>query len=366
MKKVTSMQRRQLLNTGLAALCGLSVNRQAYAQQTGPAFIVADMHSHFGMFLPRPFGLDMNAKMRESGIGLFAWAIVDDRPWTGWSQSARTNLQTRTPKPGEVWAHFEKQFIDAGKRLVAWKIPMLLTKADLEQAAKGEPTVLLAAEAANFLEGDITRLQTAYDLGLRHTQLVHFMKSVVGDLQTIAPVHGGLSKFGIDVVKQCNQTGILIDLAHGSASLVDAALEHSSRPMVWSHSWIHDHGAGDQSWQQELHVARALTPTSARSIAKKGGVVGLWNSLQPRDPSYPVKNTATYADEMMRMCDLVGPEHVAFGTDLEGVYPGRLMTGYDDLRSVVDNLLKRGIAEPVLKGIFFDNYARVLRASLVS
>jgi membrane dipeptidase len=192
------------------------------------------------------------------------------------------------------------------------------------------------------------------------------MKSVVGDLQTSAPEHGGLSKFGVEVVKQCNQQGILIDLAHGSSELVDAALELSDKPMVWSHSWIHDHGAGGQSWQQELHLARALSPTSARSIAKKGGVVGLWNSLQPRDPSYPVKSTASYADEMMRMCDLVGPEHVAFGTDLEGVYPGRLMTGYDDLRLVVENLLKRGISEPVLKGIFFDNYARVLRASLVN
>jgi membrane dipeptidase len=158
----------------------------------------------------------------------------------------------------------------------------------------------------------------------------------------------------------------LVDLAHGSAALVDAALEVSNKPMVWSHSWIHDHGATDNSWQQELYIARALTPTSARKIAKKGGVVGLWNSLQPRDPSYPIKNTRSYADEMMRMCDLVGPEHVAFGTDLEGVYPGRLMTGYDDLRAVVDDLLKRGISETVLRGIFFDNYARVLRASLAT
>jgi membrane dipeptidase len=359
------MRRRQLLASGIATLGGIGVNRCSQAQQTKPPFIVADMHSHFGMFLPRPFGLDMNTKMREAGVGLFAWAIVDDRPWTGWSQSARTTLQTRTPKSGDVWAHFEKQFVDAGKRLADWKLPMLLTKADLELASKGEPTVLLAAEAANFLEGDIARLQTAYDLGLRHTQLVHFMKSAIGDLQTSAPEHGGLSKFGVEVVMQCNQKGILVDLAHGSASLVDAALETSNKPMVWSHSWIHDHGAGYRSWQQELHVARALTPSSARSIAKKGGVVGLWNSLQPRDPSYPIKSTASYADEIMRMCDLVGPEHVAFGTDLEGVYPGRLMTGYDDLRSVVDNLLKRGIPETILKGVFFDNYARVLRASLI-
>jgi membrane dipeptidase len=361
------MRRRQLLVSGSAALCGLGANGFATSQPaTKPTFVVADMHSHFGMFLPRPFGLDMNAKMREAGIGLFAWAIVDDRPWTGWSQSARTNQQTRTPKAGDVWAHFEKQFVEAGKRLADWKLPMLLTKADLDRAMAGEPTVLLAAEAANFLEGDIGRLQVAYDMGLRHTQLVHFIKSALGDLQTAEPQHGGLSKFGAQVIEQCNQKGILVDLAHGSAALVDAALEVSSKPMVWSHSWIHDHGAADNSWQQELYIARALAPTSARKIAKKGGVVGLWNSLQPRDPSYPIKNTRSYADEMMRMCDLVGPEHVAFGTDLEGVYPGRLMTGYDDLRAVVDDLLKRGISETVLRGIFFDNYARVLRACLAS
>jgi membrane dipeptidase len=362
------MRRRQLLSSAVAALSAGGISGLGFSQtdEIKPPFVVADMHSHFGMFLPRPFGLDMNAKMRASGIGLFAWAIVDDRPWTGWSQSARTTRQTRTPKAGEVWAHFEKQFVDAGKRLNAWSLPMLLTKADLDRAAKGEPTVLLAAEAANFLEGDLNRLPMAYALGLRHMQLVHFMKSALGDLQTSEPEHGGLSNFGVQVVAQCNQQGILVDLAHGSASLVAAALEVSSKPMVWSHSWIHDHGAADRSWELELHLARALTPSSARSIAKKGGVVGLWNSLQQRDPSYPVKNTSTYADEMLRMCDLVGPAHVAFGTDLEGVYPGRLMTGYDDLRAVVDNLLKRGISEELLRGIFFDNYARVLRASLAS
>jgi membrane dipeptidase len=362
------VQRRQLLVSGSAALWGLGTKWSAFAQPVDAkaAFVVADMHSHFGMFLPRPFGLDLGAKMRESGIGLFAWAIVDDRPWTGWSQSMRTTRQTRSPKPGEVWSHFEKQFVDAGKRLAAWKVPMLLTKADLDAAAKGDPRVLLAAEAANFLEGDISRLHVAYEMGLRHMQLVHFMKSALGDLQTSEPEHGGLSKLGAEVLVQCNQKGILVDLAHGSASLVEAALEVSSKPMVWSHSWVHDHGASGRSWDLELYVARALSPTSARSIARKGGVVGLWNSLHPRDPAYPIKSTASYADEMMRMCDLVGPEHVAFGTDLEGVYPGRLMTGYDDLRAVVNDLLKRGISEAVLRGIFFDNYARVLKESLTS
>ncbi len=64
------------------------------------------------------------------------------------------------------------------------------------------------------------------------------------------------------------------------------------------------------------------------------------------------------------MSDLIGPEHVAFGTDMEGVWPGRLMTSYDDLREVADNLVKRGITESQLQGIFIGNYARVVKAAM--
>ena len=151
------MNKRHFLFSSSLALSALAAKNPAFAQAAAakPAFIIADMHSHFGMFLPRPFGLDLNARMRESGVGLFAWAIVDDRPWTGWEKTVKTNRQTRTPQPGDIWNHFEKQFLDAGKRLAAWKVPMLLTREDLAAAAQGEPRVLLAAEAANFLEGDV-------------------------------------------------------------------------------------------------------------------------------------------------------------------------------------------------------------------
>jgi microsomal dipeptidase-like Zn-dependent dipeptidase len=77
-----------------------------------------------------------------------------------------------------------------------------------------------------------------------------------------------------------------------------------------------------------------------------------------------VTGKGRYADEILRMCDLVGPQHVAFGTDMEGVGPSRVMSDYGDLRDVVDDLLRRGIDEKTLHGVFIGNYARVVRAAM--
>ena len=66
----------------------------------------------------------------------------------------------------------------------------------------------------------------------------------------------------------------------------------------------------------------------------------------------------------LRMADLVGPEHVAFGTDMEGAGPGPILSNYVDLRDVADNLVRRGIPEAVLHGIFIGNYARIVRRAM--
>ena len=82
------------------------------------------------------------------------------------------------------------------------------------------------------------------------------------------------------------------------------------------------------------------------------------------DPAYRVNSIASYADEIMRMCDLIGPAHVAFGTDLEGTWPGRIMTSYDGLREVANNLAKRGLSESQLSGVFIGNYANIVKTNM--
>jgi microsomal dipeptidase-like Zn-dependent dipeptidase len=55
---------------------------------------------------------------------------------------------------------------------------------------------------------------------------------------------------------------------------------------------------------------------------------------------------------------------VAFGTDMEGVWPDRMMNDYVDLRDVVDNLLQRGLDAATLQGVFIGNYARVVKGAM--
>lgn len=356
--KPPNFTRRQLGLLGAGAIAAATL--PAYAQGRRP--YLADMHSHYGQFLPRLFGLDLNKHMQDNGVMLMAWAVVDDQKWM---TAATGNLrQASVPQPGQLWDYFQARMADYEGRLRQWQVTKALVPADVDEALAGQPRLLLATESANFLEGQLDRVAAAHAMGVRHMQLVHYIQSPLGDHQTAEPVYGGLTPLGARVVAECKRLGIVVDLAHGTAALVDGALDASDAPMIWSHSWITPNGG---THANVGFIARSLSLPAAKKIAARGGVVGLWNLRirpEPMGLSYPVNSINDYADEIMRMCDLIGPEHVAFGTDLEGVWPGRLMTGYGDLREVADNLGKRGLSETVLNNVFIGNYARIVKLAM--
>jgi membrane dipeptidase len=346
---------------GLALAAAAARLGPARAQAPVRQPYVADMHSHYGMFLPRVFGNDMGKHMADNGIVLLAWAIVDDRKWISTGQGALR--QVSEPRAGELWAYWNQLRSEYEANLQKWKLQLARTPADIDAALAGEPRVLLAGESANFLEGQPERLQQAHGFGVRQLQLVHYIHSPLGDHQTAQPTHQGLSAVGARVVVECKRLGILVDLAHGTGALVDAALDASTAPMIWSHSWISPQGG---THADPGYIARSLSQAHARKIAARGGVVGLWCLRQGNDPRYPVNGKSAYADEIVRMCDLVGPQHVGFGTDMEGVWPNRMMNDYGDLRDVVENLLKRGLPEATLQGLFAGNYARAVKAAMAA
>ncbi|MEJ5988786.1 membrane dipeptidase [Ramlibacter sp. PS3R-8] len=350
------MRRRQFGMLAAAALGGTAV-----AQGTPAAgrHLLADMHSHYGMFLPRLFGLDLARHMKDNGIALLAWSVVDDRPWI--STGSGPLRQVSEPKPGAIWEYWNGLVNGYEARLAEWKLAKALGVADLDAARMGEARVLLACESANFLEGDVQRLAAAHARGVRHLQLVHYIRSPLGDHQTAAPSHGGLTPLGAQVVAECRRLGIVVDLAHGTPALVDAALDASDAAPVWSHSWVSPAGG---TFADPGYIARSLSPAHARKIAARGGVVGLW--CLRSSAGYPVNSKSTYADEILRMCELLEPEHVAFGTDMEGVWPNRMMNDYDDLRDVANDLVRRGLPAATLEQVFFGNYVRVVRQCMAN
>jgi microsomal dipeptidase-like Zn-dependent dipeptidase len=78
-----------------------------------------------------------------------------------------------------------------------------------------------------------------------------------------------------------------------------------------------------------------------------------------------VHNATTYADEIVRMCELIGPDHVAFGTDMEGAGPGAILSNYVDLRDVADKLVQaRAERGRHCTNVFIGNYARIVKAAM--
>jgi membrane dipeptidase len=346
-----STARRQFLKASGALTLGCLVPGTLRAASTIP---IADSHTHIGLLTSKGADWSLKAQMQESGVMLLAWAIVGDGRW-----SRRTSAgikQFSEPVAGEQIAYFRQKLSSMHSYLSYTGLDCVRTPADIDAARAGAPHAVITLEGGGFVEDGLEFLDEAYAKGLRHLQLVHYIKNGIGDIQTEPPVHNGLTELGANTIKSCNRLGILVDLAHSPAANVDRALEVSGAPMIWSHSAI----TGEHyDWHRSSAYSRLLYIDYAKKIAQRGGAVGLW-ALRAT-----VKNSPEgYATELMRMADLIGPEHVMFGTDTDGMGTSAVMENLDDLRKVADALQERGVDDKTLRAICFDNYARCLKGAM--
>jgi membrane dipeptidase len=315
---------------------------------------IADAHSHIGMFSQNWSNRSLKVQMQESGVMLLSWSIVGDSRWTARTDSGIK--QRSVPAPGEQASYFRRKLDAMRGYLAKAGLEYVQSPADIDAARSGTPHVVIAVEGAGFAADSLELLDQSYAGGLRHLQLVHYIRNALGDFQTERPEHNGMTQLGVDVVKSCNRLGILVDLAHATNPVIDKAIEVSATPVIWSHSAITD---TQYTWAQSSSLSRRLHIDFARKIAQRGGAVGLW-SLRSTVGSSP----EGYANELMRMVDAIGPEHVMFGTDLDGVGRNGVMGQLEDLRKVADLLRERGVDDRTLRGICFENYARCLRAAM--
>src|SRR5262249_31583668 len=148
---------------------------------------------------------------------------------------------------------------------------------------------------------------------LRHLQLTHYRPNEVGDIQTEAVVHGGLTEFGAEVIRRCNSRGIVVDIAHGTLDLVKKAASVTTKPLILSHTSI----VGTPR-----PFSRLITAEHAKVVAATGGVVGVWPAL------FALKDLPAMVTNMARMADAAGVDHVGFGTDMQGIVGGSLFENY--------------------------------------
>lgn len=354
------VSRRRVLQ---AAIALLAAGPRVLRAQQPKRVPIADMHSHYGMITRRLASSGLAEDMRKQGIALVAWKLVADSPWT---RRTSTGIeQAREPAPGLLANHFENHLARMKAYVAEQRLRTVLTAADVDACIAGDCGIVLASEGADFLEGRVERLDAAYAQGLRHLQLVHYIRSPVGDFQTVAPVHHGLSAMGKQLIAACNAKGVLVDLAHSTAASVDQALEIAKAPLLWSHSWVEGDGG---NWQDQYgFLKRRLSLAHAKKIAARGGVVGLWAfGLSRPGSGWTVGSgdTRGYAREIANLVDKIGADHVGFGTDIEGVGPNWALNDYGHLREVVNHLQDMKLEASVIERVAYANYARILKAAL--
>jgi membrane dipeptidase len=87
--------------------------------------------------------------------------------------------------------------------------------------------------------------------------------------------------------------------------------------------------------------------------------VGLWSLTADVG-----RTLEAYADRMIELAEWLGEDHVAFGTDINGLGPFSVLSGYGHLRRIVDHWQRLGVDERRIRKLAIGNYARVLKVAL--
>ncbi|TAE50673.1 MAG: peptidase M19, partial [Bacteroidetes bacterium] len=162
-----------------------------------------DTHNHIDVpltkaDLPGP-AVDLLGEMKKSGLSAICMTFAVD--------------YQKLTREGEAYERFINGLDAQDVVLKRSKIKRALHLADIRAAQKKrKPIVIQSVEGGHFLEGNIGRLEEAYKRGLRHLGLLHDNDASVplGDIYTNPAKWGGLTEFGIHVIKECNRLGILI------------------------------------------------------------------------------------------------------------------------------------------------------------
>ncbi len=253
--------------------------------------------------------------------------------------------------PGEAAADHRRQLdaiVDIANELGA---TIIAGADDVERLHRdGTTGVLITCEGADFVEDgpdadDFDRVREAHACGARSITLVHYRQNRYGDLQTEPPLHHGLSPAGRELVTVMNDVGMIVDLAHASFETTVDAVAASRHPVMISHT----HLVGPRG-----NNARLVTDEHARVVSDAGGLIGAW-------PSGVVSETLDdFIDEVLRLVDLVGVDHVAIGTDLDANFRP-VLTDYRQFDDLDDGLAARGLGTDDIDRVLGGNAVELIR-----
>ncbi len=221
---------------------------------------------------------------------------------------------------------------------------------------KGKLSAFLTVEEGGILNGDLNRLQTLYDEGIRLITLTWNHENCIGypNSKDNAIMQKGLKPFGIEVVEKMNELGMIIDVSHLSDGGFWDVLKYSKNPVVASHS----------NARSLCNHPRNLSDEMIKALAYKGGIAGI--NLYPYFINKNGKATVKdIANHVWHMYQTGGEDIIAVGTDLDGFDEGELEISHiGEIEKLYEAVKRRGLSERQMEKFWSGNAMRVINEVL--
>jgi membrane dipeptidase len=236
------------------------------------------------------------------------------------------------------------------------------TADDVVRIAKsGKIASMLGVEGGHSMQGSLPILKKFHDLGVRYMTLTHNKNLSWADAANDKPVHGGLTEFGEEVVREMNRLGMLVDISHVSPGTMRDALRVTKAPVIFSHS----------STRALTDHPRNVPDDILRELPKNGGVVminffpGFIVPTEELKRDKKARGTLqNVADHVEHAIKTAGIDHVGLGGDFDGI--DRTPVGMEDVTkypALTQELVNRGYTREQLHKLLGGNILRVLRAA---
>jgi membrane dipeptidase len=246
----------------------------------------------------------------------------------------------------------------------------------------GRVGIILGLQNSGFIGSRLHRVRALWRLGVRVLQLTYNERNPFGD-GCLEPTDAGLSRLGRSAIREMNEVGVVVDLAHAGQRTALEAIEASELPCIVSHA----------NPRRLAPNPRNLTDEVIRAVADSGGLVGVcgWGPICWRGgPSRPTMEDLVAHIEYI--VELVGIDHVGVGldspasssprlfqhaADINTAYPevvggfvaqfgqtldGRYAVSLGELPGLTQALLDRGFPEAHVRQILGLNALRVFQA----
>lgn len=318
--------------------------------------LTLDTHCDTPMFFPQGIHFDQRDprilvdmhKMAEGHQDAVIMAAYLPQPKLGETFSSKVAFKVDGPlQYADLIFDKIEEIVNANNRYLS----IARTPSDLyEDKRKGRRSIMLGIENGLALNHDISNVRYFARRGVVYITLCHNGDNDICDSARGCNTHGGVSRFGEQVIKEMNRCGIMVDLSHAGEKSFYDALSISSKPIVCSHS----------NCKALCDVPRNLTDDQLRTLAKHGGVahITLYHGFLRND-----SQEATVMDAIAHLehaIDIMGIEHVGLGTDFDGDGGIRGLADSSELINFTLHLLRRRYSERDIARIWGGNWLRVM------